>query len=110
MKANAGLDKWAAEKVGLTVYVHQNGKIKILTIPKDWEFDQSEWTLSDARCREIVREYFKIRTVVDDFAENNPLWKAYVFSPELIEPNGKTIADVEIACIQAIYEKEGDGS
>ena len=109
MKTNAELDKWSAEKVGLTVYVHQNGKIKILTIPKDWEFDQGEWTLSDARCREVVRECFKITTCENWDEEANERWMAFQHGARNIRAfTGDLIEAAEIACIQAIKDAEGE--
>ena len=96
------LNKWSAEKVGLTVYADE-GRIKILTIPKDWAFDESEWTLSDARCREIVREYFKIHT--NQMLSGDVICGAHPYGGEFI---GKSIAEAEIACIKAIMEAENE--
>ena len=61
------------------------------------------WTISDPRCREIVREKFKLATYQHHEGAwlcTNPMHK--------IESFGKTIAEAEIACITAIaIEQEG---
>ena len=63
-----------------------------------------EWSIDDPRCREVIREKFKIRTV---WNESDNVWKAYTFTP-FAEPNGRTIAEAEIACLKAIYENRNE--
>ena len=101
MKTNAELDKWAAEKCGVSiantltkcVYHFKHNK-------KLYYFD---WTLSDARCREIVREYFKVRTGNMNESE----WFCSVIDSDIYS-EGKSIEAAEIACIQAIKAAEGE--
>ena len=103
MKDYTEINKWTAEKCGVALYaitpvIHSNYK----------EYDYLEkgieqrWSIERAECREIIREKFLIRTVFND---SDYVWKAYCLKP-FIEPNGKTIAEAEIACIVAIWEKE----
>jgi hypothetical protein len=94
------LDKWAAEKVGFNCKdasgVHQ------------WQvFDAARFqpfTLSDARCREIVREHFKM---CSDYFDGS--WKAWSRTGEFTATHGegKSIKEAELACIAAIREGEG---
>lgn len=90
------LDKWVAEKIGAKV---DNGRRLIEqfgTLPR-----LSIFSLQDARCRELVREYFRIITY-PYYSE-----KGWTCSAEVIRPIfGKTIAEAEIACIQAIHDSE----
>ena len=104
MKTNIELDRWAAETCGVKVIA---GIINIDTLLiKGGKLPLDIWTLSDARCREIVREWLKIRT-----APSYPnRFSARSFKVETVKPYvhiGKTIADAEIACIQAIKDAEG---
>jgi len=64
--------------------------------------DVNLWTIQDPRCREIVREHFRIEMcrVADS-------WIAFQYLIEedaSIEGHGKTIAEAECNCIQQIYE------
>ena len=68
------------------------------------------FNIKDPRCREIIREKYKIDTLA--IAENlrpvtKHLWESYCFEPA-VKGTGKTIAEAEIACLEAIYEAEKD--
>ena len=107
METNKELDQWAAEKIGLTVYVHQDGRIKVLTIPKHWKFDKGIFTLSDARCREIVREHFEISTNRGHWNDGIEVDHWYSTTEDnKFEADGKSIEEAEIACIAAIMEDD----
>ena len=103
MKTNAELDKWAAEKCGVEVF---SAGINADTLLIDsTKYPQDVWTLSDARCREIVRECFNITTGLS----SKRLWRAGVptTGKGMISKIGKSIEAAEIACIQAIKDAEG---
>lgn len=93
MKTNAKLDKWCAEKVGAGKH------------PKYREYP---FTLSDARCREVVRECFEITTLKAIYGgcEDDCRWQAFQASGADMGGFGKTIAEAEIKCLEAIYEQE----
>jgi len=65
-----------------------------------------EFDIDDPRCREIIREHYGLAT--DKFQGGE--WSC--FPREKVEKaieymgKGKTIAEAEIACLQAIHEKE----
>ena len=97
------LDKWAAEQCGMHILdgIWCNKKDDGILPLGD------NWTLDDARCREIVRERFKILT---DYVENewgsiprdlstfgDVTWRDFY-------GKGKTIPEAEIVCIKAIKE------
>ena len=108
MKTNAELDKWSAEKCGVTECDDGNG---YFFDGKNYQF--YEWTLSDARCREIVREHFDLTTARQYHSAINECWATWgeflIKSPYL--RTGKTIEAAEIACIQAIKDAEvNDGN
>ena len=96
MKTNAELDKWAAEKCGVTEYDGGNG---YFFDGKNFQF--YEWTLSDARCREIVRECLEINTWLA-----GGIW--FAASIFCLPVEGKSIEAAEIAGIQAIKDAEGE--
>ena len=95
MKTNAELDKWATEKCGVIEYDDGNG---YFFDGKNFQF--YEWTLSDARCREVVREHFEIIT---DRYRGAKIWYC---SNQRQYAEGKSIEAAEIACIQAIKDAE----
>ena len=88
------IDKWCAKQCGVETRTLDG--FQYLT-----EYGWEAWYLEDPRCREIVREHFKICTVYDEEGH----WKAYAFKPH-VEPNRKTLAEAEIACITAIWEAQ----
>jgi len=112
MEINAELDKWAAESCGVFVQERSRGQVN-----EYFEYDngvdgttiiEDFWTLSDARCREIVREYFiittrPVRKGESWFASSD---KEKEHGVEVICVIGKTIAEAEIACIAAIMDAE----
>ena len=61
------IDKWAAEQCGVGFTTnHKKQVVAWFTGSIDervyWEF---EWTIQDPRCREIVREHFKLETYLE---------------------------------------------
>ena len=107
MKTNPELDKFAAEKCGIKL--HRNLFPKTSPVVEafldDCKWHQFKWTLSDARCREIVREYFKIITNVSYAVDSN--WMSHQhFHTDWC--HGDTIEAAEIAVIQAIKDAEGE--
>lgn len=99
------LDKWAAEKCDITVReVDARYAIPQHSFIRDGKLFIYEWRLSDARCREIVREHFKIITNVP--YDPKYKWMAHQhFHTNWI--HGKTPEEAELACIAAIREGEG---
>lgn len=105
------IDKWAAEKCGVRLLT-EPGLDEPDTITLYWLYwvhnDNSynfKWTIKDPRCREKVRERFKISTnyfVTSDKYESC----SYELDGENTGYMGKTILKAEIACITAIHEQE----
>jgi hypothetical protein len=101
------LNKWTADKLAIYLYkpkeVNEHGYYFYNKVDmRDCDY---EWTMQDARCREIVREHFKVDTT---WTTDND-WYCFVELDKddyLVEERGKTIADAEIACIKAIMEAE----
>lgn len=62
----------------------------------------ADWTISDPRCREVIREKFGISTIVFDNGQARTTWKDYMSDIK------RTIAEAEIACLTAIYEARDD--
>lgn len=67
------------------------------------------WSIQDPRCREIIRERFKLATIPDgdNFCitiKCNP-WISYTTNKK---ETGKTIAEAEIACLEAIHQQENE--
>ncbi len=98
------IDKWLAGQCGVWIdagyWIHNSIEFR------------GQWTIQDPRCREIVRERFKIETYPthDESAwtstapkEPNSGSNVYEYEAE-----GKTIPEAEIACITAIYEAMKD--
>ena len=69
-------------------------------------FSGDEWTISDPRCREIIREKFGIETGYSNNG-NWTTWTAKDFKNTDVNHSceGKTIAEAEIATILAIVEE-----
>jgi hypothetical protein len=101
------IDKWTAEKVGKDVvaeWVADN--TTEIRNGSGWGVIEQifpEWTMQDARCREIVREHFDIYTMGGAVEK----WAAVAYGEGgNTGRNGKTIEEAEIACIKAIMEAE----
>mgnify|MGYP000291669257 CR=1 FL=1 len=58
-------------------------------------WNESKWTIEDPRCREIIREKFKLNT----YNVMTEKWKSWVGE---FKGEGKTIAEAECECIKAI--------
>ena len=93
------IDKWFAEKCG----VHDGFKSCISWVYGINQYNY-EWTISDPRCREIIREKFKTHTYWDTDMFVCHYSKNGITDKNSITDYGKTIAEAEIACLTAIYE------
>ena len=111
MKTNAELDKWAAEKCGVST-VDRGGFLTIRQKSSVKVDGTCFWTLSDARCREIVRERFKLETLLGNRSKTFSSWICEYLSDEdshlICGGRGDTLAKAEIECIQAIKDAEGE--
>ena len=107
------IDQWAAEQCGVRVGMTNDGRL----VPHESKsmYKIAFWTINDARCREIVREHFKITTMYRPagwVAMQNKWTKRINIAADqddryiCLSGIGKTIAEAEIACIKAIYESE----
>lgn len=101
------LDEWAAEQCGVVPDSQRKGYYWV----GGYGDSSIKWTLQDARCREIVREYYGITTKYTPPNEygwiatpNEIRWFASGGEEDRLAGMGKTIAETECACIQAIYE------
>ena len=90
------LDQWAAKQCGIKIFAHPND-----SHPKPLYYSSGVWALSDARCREIVREHFSIQTLI----WNNLWFCAWDNGTQETNLFAK-IAEAEIACIKAIREAQ----
>ena len=98
------IDKWSAEKCD--VVLHGNHGF-ISAAPFELG-SLTTWTLSDARCREIVREHFKLETLLGNRSKTFSSWICEYLSDEdghlICGGRGETIEAAELACIAAIME------
>ena len=101
------IHEWAAEQCGFCVMTGADDReyfYRPNTAEPPYDF---EWTLADARCREIVREHFKIETELSRGFYVG--WVCYSREEPYFLPNaysGKAIAEAEINCIEAIREEQ----
>ena len=94
------LDKWAAEQCGVDIQ-HSNSwsmNDNIGGLPK---FRMYPWTLSDPRCMQVFRERFEIETT-----RTRGQWAASTTKDIFVFDFGKTIAEAEMACANAIRGKD----
>jgi hypothetical protein len=93
------INKWAAEKCGITERNDGSGHF----FDGD-HYQFYEWTMQDARCRELVREHFK---VCSDYFDG--CWKAWSRTGDFTATHGEgdTISEAEISCIEAIMKADG---
>ncbi len=99
------INKWYADKCGIELIEHFS---EILyTSPMDDNVNDT-WTISDPRCREIIREKFRITTMI----ACNVLYVSFLMPFDLIgiyeNACFKTIEEAELALLQAIYEARDD--
>jgi hypothetical protein len=59
------------------------------------------WAIQDPRCREIIREKFNVQTQL-----LSGEWCGVAAGLPTIIEFGKTIAEAEIVCLEAIYKAE----
>jgi len=104
------VEQWSAEACGVELNPPPQDSVMIISWVY-WRLNGDgytyPWTLDDARCREIVREHFKIDTT---WTTNND-WYCFVELDKdnyLVEERGKTIEEAEKACIEAIHQAAGE--
>lgn len=109
------IDKWAAEQCRVTFFTFDvvgpyDPTSRIIPQPSheqgfiyQGERYYFDWTLDDARCREIAREHLKIITTLFRTASGDE-WMA-MSDITLNGRKNKTIAEAEIACIEAIFNE-----
>ena len=98
------IDEWAANQCGIAIL---GGGWR----PPGYAAPISgRWTIKDPRCREIVREHFKIWTYYGSIGTDKMGWVSTSANNDMAGTYGKTIAEAEIACIEAIYEASKNGS
>ena len=113
------IDKWCAEQCGVKETTTNSDSV-LYSETEAWFHNgvwrnNDKWTIEDPRCREIVREHFFIDTltVAEPFRTNDGnKWNTYCFKPSAtgsycVSATGKTIAEAEIECINAIYNQLG---
>ena len=91
------IDKWFAEQCGVDLEGFYGWFQMVDGEPAK---EGQHWTIQDPRCREVIRDKFRIETIrVFDLQD----WYAYI---DPFDGQGKTIAEAEIACCKAIYEAQ----
>ncbi len=101
------INKWYADKCGVTEEINADEGDFC------WYTDThitygGKWTISDPRCREIIREKFSVDTNYDRYSN---LWEAMTYDNEddpIFISTGATIAEAEKSCLQEIYEARDD--
>ena len=102
------INEWAADQCGVLLdldnweYGYQVGD--------EWEYSDDHWSIHNPRCREIVREHFKIWTYYGSNRTDKMRWISTSAYNNMDYIYGKTIAEAEIGCIEAIYEASKNGS
>jgi hypothetical protein len=98
------INKWAADKCGIKI-VSQGETAPFWTDDKEpVELVNSEWTMQDARCRELVVEHFKIDT---EYYQHAKVWEAAMADDYGIYGGREaTRSEAEIACIEAIMKAD----
>lgn len=100
------IDEWAAEQCGVE-FGELDPEGECWYYPNDrYIYELGEWTIKDPRCREIVREHFKIWTGYGPIGFDRMGWQACTAYNKLTNYYGNTIDEAEIACITAIFEAE----
>jgi hypothetical protein len=94
------INEWFAKKCGVTIDSVGGGYV-FRGVFYGWG-----WTIQDPRCREIIREKFKIDTCEEDSGLGKWCASCYINGVYRTEGYGKTIAEAEIACLEAIYKAE----
>jgi len=105
------IDKFYAEKCGVLTHSAQTplgcgttSTSHSFFIKDGQKQHYYKWTIGDARCREIIREVFKIDTLsIHD--DRGARWAATILPRQLVF-RGKTIREAEIALLQDIFEQE----
>ena len=91
------IDKWFADSCGIHLFSNNDeSPIELWTTPDGWV---CIWLISDARCREVIREKFNISTEYDLLGT----WTASSAGGEFFG-QASTIMDAELACLQVIYD------
>lgn len=92
------VDLWSAEKCGIFI---GNGCFEYDNEHDGSTVIESEWTLTDARCREIVREVLRIHTY--ETVGNRKAWTA---AHGIFRGRGEWIEEAEINCIQEMMQSD----
>jgi hypothetical protein len=93
------IDRWFAKQCGVSIL---GGGWR----PRGYAAPISgQWTIQDPRCREIVREKFKLDTLY----VGAHLWICRIGEPSKPRSDdcygeGLNLEEAELACLQAIYE------
>jgi len=99
-------NKMTAEVCGVDIVeAHEDGCFKVeesWNHKSTYQHTSQQWTIEDARCREVVRKEFKLDTVSCHDGEGVFSWSA--ISNSGLECQAPTIAEAEIACILSICE------
>ena len=104
------IDEFYAEKCGVELYtsreINEQGYYWYARESPNIEYG-FEWIIQDPRCREIIRERFKIDTeYYEEVWYSSQRLKTPHYDFNNAQGKGKTIAESEINCITAIYEAE----
>lgn len=95
-------NQWTAKHANATIKLWGSGAHKITIIIKG---EYIEWNLADARCRQIIREHFKIDTNYHDyFRDIKCCWHASI--DDICCAYAKTIEEAELECINALRLSE----
>ena len=107
MNITPEMNKWFAEKCG--VAIEGNEEYPELDDKIYRSDDCSIWTISDPRCREIIRERFKVITDIS-YSHNEPT--GFICHQHLHTQGvrGESIEEAEIACCLAIYQSQKESS
>ena len=103
--------KWFAGEVDILTCINDSESAWFLKSTRNGltaDIHQGEWTITDPRCREVVREKFRIITDISaNYFSNGYRFAAHQHL-ETQRFFGKSIESVEISCLMAIYEERSD--
>ena len=96
------IDKWFAEQCSVEIEGFYGWFQMIDGEPVK---DGQHWTIHDPRCREVIREKFRLKTVwfgTGWFCHMMDEFNSFAD----VTCRGKNIAEAETACCEAIYEAQ----
>ena len=108
------IDNWFADQCGVETYDDFGVPYPEYYFIKDGREFQYLWTIHDPRCREVIREKFWLctnRAGNSTALMDGKYWICSSSNNQIrriikIGLRGKTIAEAEIACCEAIYEAQ----